>query len=68
MGWPNKSADYFSAAGYIAPQTTFKFGIHWPFYIQPGRNKGSAGGGAAGRGSGNLPKGLSAGGISSARR
>ena len=68
MGWPNKSADYFSAAGYIAPQTTFKFGIHWPFYIQPGRNKGSAGGGAAGRGSGNLPKGLSAGGINSARR
>ena len=67
MGWPNKSADYFSAAGYIAPQTTFKFGIHWPFYIQPGRNKGSAGGGAAG-GSGNLPKGLSAGGINSARR
>ena len=63
MGWPNKSADYFSAAGYIAPQTTFKFGIHWPFYIQPGRNKGAAGGG-----SGNLPKGLSAGGISSARR
>lgn len=68
MGWPNKSADYFSAAGYIAPQTTFKFGIHWPFYIQPGRNRGSAGGGAARGGSGNLPKGLSAGGISSARR
>ena len=62
MGWPNKSADYFSAAGYIAPQTTFKFGIHWPFYIQPGRNKGAAGGG-----SGNLPKGLSAGGISARR-
>ena len=37
MGWPNKSVDYFSAAGYIAPQRAFKFGIHWPFYIQPGR-------------------------------
>ena len=64
MGWPNKSADYFSAAGYIAPQTTFKFGIHWPFYIQPGRGGSSAGrssSGSGSSGSGNLPNGLSAG-------
>jgi hypothetical protein len=52
MGWPNESADYFSAAGYIAPQRTIKIGITWPFYVQPGRNttsvsntKGTAGGG-----------------------
>lgn len=62
MGWPNKSADYFSAAGYIAPQRAIKFGIFWPFYIQPGRNNNSTGGaGASGRGGNGsgLPKGLS---------
>ena len=63
MGWPNKSADYFSAAGYIAPQRAIKFGISWPFYIQPGRNNTSTGGtGASGRGGNGsgLPNGLSA--------
>ena len=62
MGWPNKSADYFSASGYIAPQRAIKFGIFWPFYIQPGRNNTSTGGaGASGRGGNGsgLPKGLS---------
>ena len=62
MGWPNKSADYFSAAGYIAPQRALKFGISWPFYIQPGKNNASTGGsGASGRGGNGagLPKGLS---------
>ena len=62
MGWPNKSADYFSAAGYIATPTTFKFGIHWPFYIQPGRSGGSGGRGATTGGGSSLPAGLSAGG------
>ncbi len=37
MGWPNKSADYFSAAGYIAPQRAIKFGITWPFWVRPGK-------------------------------
>lgn len=63
MGWPNKSADYFSAAGYIAPQRAIKFGISWPFYIQPGRNNTSTGGtGASGRGGNgsDLPNGLRA--------
>ena len=63
MGWPGKSADYFSAAGYIAPQRALKFGISWPFYIQPGKNNASTGGsGASGRGGNGagLPKGLSA--------
>ena len=61
MGWPNKSVDYFSAAGYIAPQRAFKFGIHWPFYIQPGRGKSSNNLGSKGGGGGlNLPGGLTA--------
>ena len=67
MGWPNESADYFSAAGYIAPQRAFKIGITWPFYVQAGRNnsgnssKTTAGGGAnrgaarGGAGSGRQP-------------
>ncbi len=38
MGWPNKSADYFSAAGYIGPQRAIKFGITWPFWVRPGKN------------------------------
>lgn len=62
MGWPNKSADYFSADGYIAPQRAIKVGIFWPFYIQPGKNNTSTGGaGASGRGGNGsgLPKGLS---------
>ena len=60
MGWPNKSADYFSAAGYIAPQRALKLGIFWPFYIQPGKNNSTSGSGASGRGgnSSGLPKGL----------
>ena len=41
MGWPNKSADYFSAAGYIWTQSAIKFGITWPFWVRPG--KGSTG-------------------------
>lgn len=69
MGWPNKSADYFSAAGYIGPQRGFKFGISWPFYVLPGRRSTSSGS-ASGNGSDpsnssmNLPKGLSSGGRS----
>ena len=61
MGWPNKSADYFSASGYIAPQRAIKFGISWPFYIQPGRSSTNTGGaGASGRGGNgpSLPGGL----------
>ena len=29
--WPN--SDYFSAAHYIKPQNTLKFGLSWPFYL-----------------------------------
>lgn len=50
MGWPNESADYFSAHHHIRPQQTFKFGIFWPFYIQPGKNSRVGGASAAGTG------------------
>ena len=69
MGWPNKSADYFTAAGYIAPQRAIKFGISWPFYMQPGNNKGTTkgaagAGGGGGRGGSGMPSGVqSAGGM-----
>lgn len=43
MGWPNKSADFFSAHHYINPQRTIKFGIFWPFYIQPATNASVSG-------------------------
>ena len=73
MGWPNKSADYFTADGYIAPQRAIKFGISWPFYMQPGNNKSATSkGGTAAKGSSGersnsgMPSGLSAGGIQSA--
>ena len=48
MGWPNKSADYFTAAGYISTQRAIKFGIAWPFYIQPGKPGTGGGKGSAG--------------------
>ena len=62
MGWPLKSADYFSADGYINTQRAFKFGISWPFWTVPGKNGGtgtSMGQGAArgGRSSG-MPGGM----------
>ena len=66
MGWPSKSADYFTADGYIAPQRAIKFGISWPFYIQPGKNNNTATGGSGAKGGGGahggggLPRGLSA--------
>ena len=47
MGWPNKRADYFTADGYIYTQKALKFGIYWPFYVQPGRSTTGAGSGGA---------------------
>lgn len=60
LGWPMDHPDYFSAHGYIRPGQTFKIGLHWPFYTQPGRNEsvsgkassGMGGGGGGGRGGG----------------
>ena len=64
MGWPNKSADYFTADGYIAPQRAIKFGISWPFYMQPGNNKNATKGGTGtnlgnSRGASGMPSGES---------
>ena len=71
MGWPNKSADYFTADGYIAPQRAIKVGISWPFYMQPGNNKsatkgGTGAGGGSGRGNSGMPSGPSARGMQGA--
>ena len=70
MGWPCKSADYFTADGYIAPQRAIKLGISWPFYMQPGSNKGTtkgaAGAGGGGRGGSGMPSGQSARGMQGA--
>ena len=63
MGWPNKSADYFSANHYIKPQRTVKFGIFWPFYVQTGKNS-KVGGGASSE-SGNSPGSGFGGGLDS---
>ena len=66
MGWPNESADYFSAAGYIAPQRAFKIGITWPFYVQAGRNNsGNTGKTTAG---GGANRGAAGGGVGSGRQ
>lgn len=32
IGWPNR--DYFSAYGYLKPDSALKIGIWWPFYIR----------------------------------
>ncbi len=72
MGWPSKSADYFSAAGYIAPQRAFKFGISWPFYVLPGKKNSSSGSAAgtvsSGGGDSNMPRGLSGGGRNTSQK
>lgn len=39
QGWPMEKADYFSAHNFIVTQRVFKFGIFWPFYILPGKDK-----------------------------
>ncbi len=40
-GWPLKSKDYFTADRYVGTIQSIKFGIYWPFYIQPHRNSSS---------------------------
>jgi len=41
-GWPLEHRDYFTADGFISSPSSVKFGVYWPFYIQPHRN-GAAG-------------------------
>ena len=44
-GWPLLHPDYFSADRYIVTKSGMeglKFGIYWPFYIQPGGRSAAA--------------------------
>lgn len=67
MGWPLSKADYFSAAGYIRPQRAIRFGIYWPFYLQPRKNAAvsgvSSGGGGSSSGGGGSLGGFGGGGM-----
>lgn len=73
MGWPCKDTDYFTAAGYIAPQRAIKFGIKWPFWVLDKPHKsgtGVSGAGAAGGGrspGGNPSQRASGGGMRGAQ-
>ena len=57
QGWPMDKFDYFSANHFIRTQRALKFGIYWPFYMQPFANKtvkvgsGLSGGSSSGGGS-----------------
>ena len=62
MGWPNESVDYFTAAGYIAPQRAFKIGITWPFHVLPGKKTTSASGSQTAGGGDRIGSGQSSGG------
>ena len=42
LGWPQDRPDYFSAHRYISTQRSFKLGLFWPFYAQPGRAKSTS--------------------------
>ncbi len=61
-GWPSDRPDYFSAHHYINPQRVLKFGIFWPFYMQPAKNTGAAARAAAQGPSGSPAGERSAGG------
>ena len=43
-GWPLTHKDYFTANGYISSPSSVKFGVYWPFYIQPHKNASSGNG------------------------
>ena len=66
QGWPASKNDYFSANHFIRTQRALKFGIYWPFYLQPNQNKkvsvssGSIGGGSS---SGGGPQAADSGGL-----
>lgn len=49
--------DYFSAAGFIHTQRAIKFGITWPFYVQPGHSHVHEDNHGAGAGDGGIRTG-----------
>jgi hypothetical protein len=70
QGWPASKNDYFSAHHYIRTQRALKFGIYWPFYLQPTPNKkasvssgsvGGSGGTSRNRGSSSSSSSTSSG-------
>ena len=50
--------DFFTASHYVNTKSTFKIGIFWPFYTQPGKphSHGTGAGAAAGSGPGAAAK------------
>jgi len=65
MGKPWDQTDYFSAHHYIKPVRAFKFGIFWPFYVQPSTKAASTSGGKNSGNSGRSGTGSSLGGARS---
>lgn len=57
-GWPMNRRDFFTASHYVNTKSTFKIGIFWPFYTQPGKphSHGTGAGAAAGSGPGAAAK------------
>lgn len=51
------TADYFTAHHFINTQRVIKFGLYWPFYVQPGKSSGAGGAGLTGRGDDTLSSG-----------
>lgn len=75
QGWPMEKADYFTANRFIRNQRSVKFGVYWPFYLQPGQNKTvnasggmMSGGGNSGGGGMSGGRGMSGGGGMSTSR
>ena len=64
QGWPMDKFDYFSAHNYIRTQRALKFGVYWPFYLQPHQNttvqagSGLSSGGGSGRSGGGRSGGF----------
>lgn len=59
MGWPMRTFDYFSAHGFINTTRSFKIGIFWPFYIQPGKAGKHSHDAAGSQGAGSSDSGTS---------
>lgn len=57
QGWPCNRKDYFTANNYIHTQRGVKFGVFWPFYIQPAhKHSHSHDGGQVGSGARGVQK------------
>ncbi len=59
QGWPMDKNDYFSAHNYIRTQRALKFGVYWPFYLQPSQNQKVNAGSGFSQGARSNPSGES---------